>query len=91
MPPSVGLNTQLYRRSPIPNCPANDQFCLPPPPPYLLLQARVSYLRIFGKTLMGTLLPENRSEHKISDHDDPDPLYLAVRAQQNFAENVFPH
>jgi len=40
---------------------------------------------------MGTLLPENRSEHKISDHDDPDPLYLAVRAQQNFAENVFPH
>ena len=39
---------------------------------------------------MGTLLPENRSDHKISDVDNPDPLHLAVRAQQNFSENVPP-
>lgn len=39
---------------------------------------------------MGTLLPENRSEHKISDVDNPDPLHFAVRAQQNFSENVPP-
>src|SRR5271163_1832626 len=55
---------------------------------YLLLQGRVAYLRIVGKTLMGTLLPENRTEHKHSDIDNPDPLNLAVRSQTNFAENV---
>ena len=37
---------------------------------------------------MGTLLPENRTEHKHSDVDDPDPLNLAVRSQTNFCENV---
>jgi hypothetical protein len=37
---------------------------------------------------MGNLLPENRSDNKLSDVDHPDPLNLAVRSQQNFAENV---
>jgi len=37
---------------------------------------------------MGNLLPENRSDNKVSDVDNPDPLYLSVRSQQNFAENV---
>lgn len=37
---------------------------------------------------MGNLLPENRSGNKLSDVDNPDPLNLAVRSQQNFAENV---
>jgi hypothetical protein len=37
---------------------------------------------------MGQILPENRSENKASDVDNPDPLYLAVRSQTNFAENV---
>lgn len=55
---------------------------------YLFLQGRVAYHRIAGKTLMGNLLPENRSDNKVSDVDNPDPLYLSVRSQQNFAENV---
>ena len=37
---------------------------------------------------MGNLLPENRSDNKLSDVDNPDSLNLAVRSQQNFAENV---
>jgi len=37
---------------------------------------------------MGNLLPENRNDNKLSDVDNPDPLNLAVRSQQNFAENV---
>jgi hypothetical protein len=39
---------------------------------------------------MGQILPANRTDHKHSDVDNPDPLYLAVRSQQNFAENVLP-
>jgi len=37
---------------------------------------------------MGQILPANRTDHKHSDVDNPDPLYLAVRSQQNFAENI---
>lgn len=48
----------------------------------------MTYYRLAGKTLMGNLLPENRSDNKLSDVDHPDPLNLAVRSQQNFAENV---
>jgi hypothetical protein len=58
---------------------------------YLLLQGRVTHLRLTGKTLMGNLLPENRTDHKLADVDNPDPLNLAVRSQVNFSENVRRH
>lgn len=40
---------------------------------------------------MGNLLPENRSDSKLADVENPDPLNLAVRSQQNWAENVNPN
>lgn len=50
----------------------------------------MAHLRITKKTLMGNLIPENQTENKLSDVDNPDPLNLAVRSQMNFSENVGP-
>ena len=82
MPPSVGLNSHNSTKAYLPPIAVLKIEVSPYPryrimvpsyaAYYLLLQARVSHLRISGKTLMGTLLPENRSDHKISDVDNPD-------------------
>jgi hypothetical protein len=96
---TLRLNAQLYRSTILRKLSHN--LVLPTPATalwsplyfayYALLQGRVAHLRITGKTLMGNLLPENRTDGKLADVDNPDPLHLAVRSQQNFCENVRPH
>ena len=63
----------------------------PPFVAYLMfLHARIAYLRItnpgcsFGDQLKSTRI----SGKDPADLQNPDPLYVAIRSQQNFVENV---
>ncbi|EFQ90521.1 hypothetical protein PTT_12894 [Pyrenophora teres f. teres 0-1] len=47
---------------------------------YIFLQNRIVYQRITTKTVIGDKVKDSKG--------DVDPLYLATRAQLNFAENV---
>ncbi|KAL6703472.1 hypothetical protein ACN47E_009646 [Coniothyrium glycines] len=75
MAPKVGLGVPLPLLAP-----ATATWAFPFAAYYVFLQNRITYNRVISKTLMGDTTNTNKGTQ--------DPLYLASRAQLNFAENV---